>query len=114
MGVKMRLAKEIVGIFHSPEDADASKARWDEIHSDDGGIPTDIREEQLDGDEERVIQILRRLGMVDSGKQAKQLIKQGGIQLDQEPVTENGATVTADDLPVVLQVGKRDFVRLVK
>ncbi len=113
MGVKMRLAQDIVGTFHSPEDAEASQARWDQIHSGDG-IPEDIPEEQLDGDEERLVQLLKRLDMVSSGKEAKQLIQQGGVQIDQEAVEDNGAVITADMLPIVLQVGKRKFVRLVK
>ena len=112
--VKMNLAREIVAIFHSPEDAQAAQENWDAVYRSGDGLPTDIPEEAIEGDEERVLDILRRLNMVGSGKEAKQLIKQGGIQLDQEAVTDNNASVTADRLPAVLQVGKRKFVRLVK
>jgi len=113
--VKMRLAREIVSIFHSPDDAEAAQKRWDEVYRSEGdGIPEDIPEEQLDGDEERIIQVLRRLDMVSSGKEAKNLIQQGGIQLDSVAVEDNGAVVRKDMLPVVLQVGKRKFVKLVE
>jgi len=112
---KMRLSREIVAIFHSQDDSEAAQKWWDEAFRSDGdGIPEDIPEETLDGDEERVLQVLRRLNMVGSGKEAKSLIQQGGIQLNSEPVTDNGAVVTSEMLPVVLQVGKRKFVRLVK
>jgi tyrosyl-tRNA synthetase len=111
--VKMNLAREIVSIFHSPEDAAAAQARWDEVfRSDKGGIPSDIPEELLPA-EERVLDILRRLNMVGSGKEAKRLIDQNGVRLDGEPVSDAVATITPDMLPVVLQVGKRRFVRLV-
>jgi tyrosyl-tRNA synthetase len=113
--LKMRLAREIVSIFYSLEDAEAAQRNWDErYHGEGDGIPQDIPEEALDGDEERVLNILRRLKMVGSGREAKNLIAQGGIQLNQEPVSDNGAVVTADMLPVVLQVGKRKFVRIIK
>lgn len=112
---KMRLSREIVSIFHSPEAAQAAQKWWDEAFRGEGdGIPEDIPEEKLDGDEERVLQVLRRLNMVGSGKEAKSLIQQGGIQMNSEPITDNGAVITTDMLPVVLQVGKRKFVRLVK
>ena len=111
--VKLRLAHEIVSIFHSPADADAARQRWDEVFRGGSGIPDDIPEEMLTG-EERVLDILRRLEMVSSGGEAKRLMKQNGIRLNENPVTDAQATVTPDMLPAVLQVGKRQFVRLVK
>jgi tyrosyl-tRNA synthetase len=51
--------------------------------------------------------------MVDSGGEAKRLMKQNGVRLNQEPVTDPSAIVTLDMLPAVLQVGKRKFVRLI-
>jgi tyrosyl-tRNA synthetase len=113
---KMRLAREIVSIFHSPTAAQTAQKRWDDVYRSDSGdgIPDDIPEAQLQGDEERVLQVLRRLDMVNSGKEAKNLIAQGGIQLDSVSVTDNGAVITRDMLPVVLQVGKRKFVRLIE
>jgi tyrosyl-tRNA synthetase len=109
--VKMKLAREIVSIFHSPEDAEAAQQRWDEIFRGGSGIPDDIPEVTL-AEEERVIDILRRLDMVVSGKEAKRLIEQGGIRIDGEQVNEQLATIAPSQLPVVLQVGKRKFVRL--
>ena len=92
--VKMNLAREIVSIFYSPEDAEASQKRWDEVFRSGGdGIPDDIPEETIEGDEERVLDILRRLKMVGSGKEAKNLIKQGGVQLDQSPIEDNNTVV---------------------
>lgn len=109
--VKMRLAREIVSIFHSPEDAEAAQKRWDEVFRS-GGIPDDIPEEIL-GKEERVVDILRRLNMVSSGNEAKRLAEQNGIRLNEQPISDATAPITLDMLPAVLQVGKRKFVRLV-
>ncbi len=110
--VKMALAREIVSIFHSPEDAKAAQKRWDEVFRSGSGVPEDIPEERL-AEPERVLDILRRLDMVSSGKEAKRLMEQGGIRLNDEPVKDPTATVTPEMLPAVLQVGKRKFVRLV-
>ena len=111
--VKMRLAHEIVGIFFTPDDVEAAQKRWDEVFRGGSGIPDDIPEEVLSEDE-RVIDILRRLEMVSSGGEAKRLMQGNGVRLNEEPVTDAQAMVTLDMLPVVLQVGKRKFVRLVK
>jgi tyrosyl-tRNA synthetase len=111
--VKMQLAREIVSIFHSPEDAEAAQKRWDDVFRSGGGIPANIPEEALSADE-RVLDILRRLEMVSSSGEAKRLMQGNGIRLNEQPVTDAQTTVTLDMLPAVLQVGKRKFVRLVK
>ena len=111
--VKMRLAREIVQIFHSAEAAEAAQKRWDEVFRSGGGIPADIPEERLSADE-RVLDILRRLNMVSSGGEAKRLMEQNGIRLNEAPVSDATAVITLDMLPAVLQVGKRKFVRLVR
>ncbi|MFN8375155.1 MAG: tyrosine--tRNA ligase [Anaerolineae bacterium] len=108
---KMRLAHEIVSIFHSPEAAEAARKRWNEVFRS-GGIPEDIPQEVIT-DEERVVDILRRLKMVASGGEAKRLMEQNGVRLNEQPVTDPTATIKPDMLPIVLQVGKRKFVRLV-
>lgn len=110
--VKMKLAREIVTIFHSAEDAEAAQKRWDEVFRSHGGLPEDMPEEMLE-QSEKIVDILRRLKMVSSGGEAKRLIEQNGIRLNEQTVTDAAAVVSPDMLPTVLQVGKRKFVRLV-
>ena len=57
---------------------------------------------------------LVRLNMVGSRGEAKRMIQQDGVRLNEEKVDDVQAKLTPDDLPAVLQVGKRKFVRLVK
>ncbi|MBC8170275.1 MAG: tyrosine--tRNA ligase [Anaerolineae bacterium] len=109
---KMALAREIVSIFHSPEAAADAQRNWDEVFRGGTGVPVDIPEEPLPA-AERVLDILRRLKMVESGKEAKRLIEQNGIRLNDEVVSDSNLLITPEMLPAVLQVGKRKFVRLV-
>jgi tyrosyl-tRNA synthetase len=51
--------------------------------------------------------------MVSSGGEAKRLIEQNGIRLNEQTVTDAATIVSPEMLPTVLQVGKRKFVRLV-
>ncbi len=111
--VKMRLAREIVGIFHSPSAAQAAQARWDEVFRGGGGLPDDIAEASLSADAD-IRDVLLRLKMVGSRGEAKRLIQQNGVRLNEQKVASPQATITLDMLPAVLQVGKRQFVRLVR
>lgn len=109
---KMRLAREIVSIFHSPADAEAAQKRWDEVFRGGAGVPDDMPEEVL-AEPEKITAILARLKMTASGGEARRLIEQGGVRFNDAVVKDVMAQVTPDDLPAVLQVGKRKFVRLI-
>jgi len=109
---KMRLAREIISVFHSPEDAEQAQINWDQVHRGGTGLPEDMPEETIAA-EERVVDILRRLNMVSSGGEARRLIEQSGIRLDGAAINDVHAVITPGQLPVVLQVGKRKFVKLV-
>jgi tyrosyl-tRNA synthetase len=109
---KMRLAREIVSIFHSPADAEAAQKRWDEVFRSGGsGVPDEMPETMLAA-EERVTDLLKRLNMASSGGEARRLIEQKGVRLNDAVVDDVLAVVKPADLPAVLQVGKRKFVRL--
>ncbi len=109
---KMRLARAIVTVFHSADAAEQAQRNWDQVHRGGSGMPDDIPEALLAADE-RVVDILRRLHMVSSGGEAKRLVEQNGIRLNGQVIDDMYAVVTTAMLPVVLQVGKRKFVRLV-
>jgi tyrosyl-tRNA synthetase len=113
--VKMRLAREIVTIFHSPADAEQAQKRWDEVFRSGtrDALPAEMPEEVL-AEPRKLIDVLRDLKMVTSGSEAKSLIQNAGIRMNSEVVTDPSLTLTPDNLPVVLQVGKRKFVRLVR
>ena len=110
---KMSLAGEIVSIFHSKADADAAQKRWNEVFRGGSGIPDDI-DEAVAPETEEIRDILVRLQMVASRGEAKRLIQQGGVRLNEEKVESVQAVISPEMLPAILQVGKRRFVRLVK
>jgi tyrosyl-tRNA synthetase len=109
--VKMRLAREIVSIFHSPEAAQQAQKRWDDVFRGGKGIPEDIPQAAI-AEAEKVVEILKRLNMVASGSEARRLIDQNGVRLNDVVVTDPNMLITPESLPAVLQVGKRKFVRL--
>jgi len=110
--VKMGLAREIVSIFHGADEAEAAQKRWDEVFRSKGdGIPEDIPEIVLT-ETMRILDILRDHHLVSSGKEAKSLAGNGGIRIDGEQIDDVIMEITPEQLPVVVQVGKRKFLRL--
>lgn len=112
--MKMQLAREIVSIFHSEADAQSAQKRWDDVFrsGNKDAIPDDIPQTVLTEDK-KVLDILRELQMVASNSEAKTLIQNGGIRMNGEKVEDAQATVMVAMLPVVLQVGKRKYIRLI-
>jgi len=109
--VKAGLARQIIAIYHPDSDPPATQAEWERMFKQ-GGTPDDIEDFAV-SDGAIIVDILAEAGLCSSKGDARRQIKNGGVRLDGEKVTEIDATVSAGDLPAVLQVGKRKFVRLV-
>jgi len=108
--VKMTLAREIVAIFHGAEGAAAAEQDF-VVKFQERGVPEDLPVRVLSAPE-RVTDLVVDLGFAPSKGEAKRLVKNGGVRLDGNPVSDVGAEIGLDALPLVLQVGKRHFVRL--
>ncbi len=119
---KVLLAKEIVARFHSAADADAALAEF-ESRFREGAMPEDMREVTLIAEVALIgaraqatagipiAQLAKQAGVVDSTSEALRLIAQRGIKLDGDVVMDK-ALVVPVGRTVVLQAGKRKFVRV--
>ena len=109
--VKARMAHEITKIWHDEESA--SRAR-DEFNSrfSEGKLPDDIQIHPHSikmGVSLDTAQLLVDTGLAASKSEARRLIEQGGVRLNQAVVKDAQISVNAGD---VLQAGKRRFIRL--
>jgi tyrosyl-tRNA synthetase len=106
--VKEDLALEITTRFHTQELAQKAKEEFEKVHAK-SQIPTDIDEFSCDGD----IWIAKALvdcNIEPSTSQARRDIKQGGVKINQEKVTDEKMQLTSGEY--LLQVGKRKFAKL--
>ncbi len=112
---KIRLGREIVALYHGEEAADAAVAyfvetfskRQQPVEAPERAIPADL------GDEFALANLIGTLGMAKSNSAARDLIKQGGVSLDGEKVTDPMLKVVRADLVAkTLRVGKHQFARL--
>jgi tyrosyl-tRNA synthetase len=106
--IKVMLAREITTRFHDAAAADAAEENF--ALRSRGGIPDEIPEQSLTGAPMGIAALLKTTGMAPSTSEANRLIDGGGVRLDGAVVSDKGLKLNAGS--VVLQVGKRKFVRI--
>lgn len=105
MQVKMRLARQIVGDFHSGEDATQAQADFDrEVRA--GQEPDDIETISIPPEAgSNLAKILVAAGLADSRTDAERKIKAGAVEIDGEK--HSGMTIDLPPGTHVFRVGKK-------
>ncbi len=111
MEAKLALARFIVARSHGEEAARAAEEHFTRVVRE-GKAPEEIPEAPLPADDPvHLPKLLEENGLAGSRGEARRLIAQGGLRIDDEVVTE--LDVPRERLNhAVLQVGKRRFLRL--
>ncbi len=107
---KMKLAWEIVSIFHGDEAATRAEEHFKRVFQR-RELPREMPTYRLSAPR-NIVELLVETGLAKSKSEGRRLIQQGGVRLDGEPVTGIELVVEPKD-GLVLQVGRRRFVRLV-
>jgi tyrosyl-tRNA synthetase len=106
---KMRLAREIVTMYHSTEAATQAEENWTKTFSD-GGVPEDMLEISVSAGE-KVSDKLVEAGIVASKSELRRLQEGGAISEVGGDVHANVDSI--DKRPIVLRIGKHRFVRII-
>jgi tyrosyl-tRNA synthetase len=104
---KMKLAREIVSIFYSDEEALAAEEAFVRLFQQKE-TPDEMPEYKMPAGA-TVLDVLMGAGLVASKSEARRMIDQKGVRLDGETLERSD---DAFPHPGVLQVGKRRFVRV--
>ena len=112
---KRSLAHGLVARFAGSEAADAAQARFDRIHIA-RGVPDEVAEHPLAGSEDPAhLPQLLAAAFGGSRSDARRALAQGGVRLDGVPLAPEPLDLPLDELDGrVLQLGKRQFRRLVR
>ncbi|MFN2273455.1 MAG: tyrosine--tRNA ligase [Anaerolineales bacterium] len=110
MDVKMSLAREIVAIYHGDQAVESAEASFRRVFQQ-GDLPREITEFTVSGNP-ALVDVMVEAGLASSKSEARRLIKQHGVRLDEDPVEDPELLLTITE-PAVLRVGKRRFLRLV-
>jgi tyrosyl-tRNA synthetase len=106
---KMRLAYEIVAAFYGKEQALVGQNNFVEMFQK-GSLPTDIPEWKIDGSQ-NLVDLMISAELAKSKSDARRLIEQNGVKFDGGTLSDPFLVM---DKEGILQVGKRQFLKLVK
>lgn len=109
--VKVKLAKFIIRDFHSAADADAAEEEFNRRFVQKE-IPDEIEEVKIPAGSYALAQLLADTGLAASKGEARRLIEQGGVRVNGEKATAANAEIAINVDGVVIQVGKRKFLKL--
>ncbi len=108
--VKMDLGTEVVSFYYSADKALAARDEFDKIFRDKG-VPDDIGTFLLSGGE-NIADLLFRIRLVPSKSEARRLIKQGAVKIDNNKITDINYEVVVDG-DSIIQCGRRKFAKIV-
>jgi tyrosyl-tRNA synthetase len=107
---KASLAYAIVADLHGPDAAEAARAEFERVFRG-GALPGEIAEALVDLPA-TMVSILVTTGMASSNNEARRLVEQGGVRLN-NTVIESASELISLSEPTVLRVGRRRFLWLV-
>src|SRR5260221_1600185 len=110
--IKKELALEIVTELHS-KDAAAKAQEHFEKTVQNKELPTEIPTVTVKNDLNNITDLLIETGLAESKSKAKQLIEQGGVEIDNERIETTGKEIVIKD-SIIVKVGKRKVIEVKK
>ena len=107
---KVILGKAIVTDFYDKETAEQAAAEFDKVFAQ-GQLPEDIPEIVITDPVVSVKQLLLSCKLVETGGEAKRMVAQGAVSIDDKKVADPNVEITPTN-GMVIQVGKRKFAKL--
>jgi tyrosyl-tRNA synthetase len=110
--IKISLAKEIISRFHDQGSADNAEHNFLNQFQKKN-IPENIEELSLEWAESSILlpNLLKESGMTGSTSEAIRMIKQGGVRINEEKITDPKHSVSKGESSIY-QVGKRKFKKI--
>ncbi|NLW00798.1 MAG: tyrosine--tRNA ligase [Clostridiales bacterium] len=113
--IKLRLAKMITALYHTPGDEEKAVKYYDMAFSKKT-IPDDIPTMVIEMDKDKVYDVLPQLidmGFIKSKSEFIRLARQEGVQINREKIKEDDLNRILNNGDVI-KIGKKRFVRIIK
>lgn len=107
---KMRLAYEIVKIYHGEEEAKKAqeyfvkKFQKQDLAGIDASVDVSV--------DASIVDVIVEAMLAESNGDAKRKIKQGGVEIDGKKITDPNTKISQEMNGKILKVGKKDFRRI--
>jgi len=108
---KVKLATEIVKIYHGEAEAEKAKEYFVKTISNKE-IPDEIKEVAVSKDEIKLVEFLVLAGLATSNGDARRKIEQGGVEINGERESDWQRVLNKSDNSSTLKVGKFGFARI--
>lgn len=114
--VKKRLAREIVKMYHTEEEAKEAQREFEAVFSKKE-MPKEMRDIVVDSSLLKdgkiwIVRLLELSGFVKSRQEARRLIEQGGVRIDNEKITNTKIDIKVKK-GMILRVGKLNFGKII-
>ncbi|ARN57960.1 tyrosine--tRNA ligase [Sedimentisphaera salicampi] len=108
---KALLAKDIIAQFYDSEAAQQAEAAFEQVFAR-RELPDDMPETVMAAEPTPLSRMIVSAGLAGSGGEAKRLVKQGGVSVNGEKMSDPTAQI-APESGMVIKVGKRKFAKVV-
>lgn len=109
--LKRRLARTFIAMYYSEEEAAKAEKEFDKVFIKKE-VPDEIAELKIAESEIGILDLILKAGFAPSKKEAKRLVKQGGVSINGKKITQISESITVEK-NMVLRVGKLKFVKLI-
>ena len=115
---KRILAYEVTKLVHGEEEAEKAKAAALAIFGQ-GGVSADMPTKEIEGfsGEMNVLDVLAQTGILPSKAEARRLVTQGGLTINDEKITDVARMITDSDFGdegMIVKKGKKSFFKVIK
>lgn len=113
MEAKKRLAAELADRFAGPGEGQNAREEFEKVFSKKN-LPDEIPVVEIawEGEKMKLVKIMAQAKVVSSNSEARRMIQQGAVEMDQKPIKDVDAELSASG-EYILRVGKKRFVKVV-
>jgi tyrosyl-tRNA synthetase len=108
--IKADLALEITKMYNGEEEAKKAQKEFENVFKNKEN-PEDIKEIEINDNEIRIDDLLVKLELSSSKSEAKRLVEQGGVMIDNEKITDSQKNIEIKN-DIIIKAGKRNFVKI--
>jgi len=108
--IKMKLAKDIVALYHGEDGAEQAEQSFVRMFQKKD-VAADAKEVSIISGT-TIIEFLREVGRADSNAEARRLIDEKGVRIGGETVGDVNLVLSKEDDGKIINVGKRYFYKL--
>lgn len=113
--IKLMMAEKVVDIWHGEGAGESCREEFLRVFSEHS-LPSDIPDVALERDDYpiQIAKLLTKLELVPSTSEARRLVQSNAVKFDEELVDDPTKEIHEPKKPVLIKVGKRRYVRLVR